>query len=305
MVEEARTRSAEGVDDATMRTGYLRSLFARQPQGQAFGGNQAAYISGMGAQTANLATAQAGAELQIGQAEEATKREARGTLAQLFSEQKKLQATQEAAIEENKMVAEAEKNRRTYETVGALAGFGVAALGGAPAIGVGVGKGFDYLKSMFGGKVAAQAPAVVGGMTQTNAIPNPFTQADLPVGVKTDETAKADTDTPVMNDPVIGGDSGKKPNPPAIDPMIDETPEIDNTTFNFGQTEDKWLALKNYGYTDEDIDIFKQLKDEEWLDGFLQTLPKQETKPDVVRQVFGANQSSKVYGFDGKSSFFK
>lgn len=157
MVEEARRTSTEGVDDASMRTNYLRRLFANQPQRQAaqFGGNQAAMLSGGLAMNASLAGAQAGAELDIQSQEEAAKRQGRASLAELFSKQKQTQATQEAAIEQNKMVAQGEKNRRMNEAIGSAVGFGMDVLtGGTDTL---AAKG---IMSMFGGKGGAE---VAGG----------------------------------------------------------------------------------------------------------------------------------------------
>jgi len=144
LTEEARRQSVEGVDDASMRTGALRRLFAGQPQRQAsaFGGNQAAMLSANTAMNASLAGAQAGAELDIQTQEEQAKRAGRASLAELFSKQKQTLAIQEAAVEQNKMFAQAEKNRRTNEFIGGVTGLGMDMLSAYASGGI---------SSLFGG----------------------------------------------------------------------------------------------------------------------------------------------------------
>ena len=178
LTEEARRQSVEGVDDASMRTGALRRLFAGQPQRQAsaFGGNQAAMLSANTAMNASLAGAQAGAELDIQTQEEQAKRAGRASLAELFSKQKQTLAIQEAAVEQNKMFAQAEKNRRTNEFIGGVTGLGMDMLSAYASGGI---------SSLFGGGEKAVSEEILP-IPDVQGIDVPETKVDM-TSIKLDD----------------------------------------------------------------------------------------------------------------------
>lgn len=151
-LEAMRMIASEGIVDDPLRKSVIARTLATSQQkniASGFGGNQAAYIAGMGAQNQATQRAIAGAEYDIALQEEQAKQKGALGVAEILTQAKQLKATQDASIQENKMLAEANKQARMDKLIGGAIGLGLSAVGGGAGIAGMFKSGFSGLKGLF------------------------------------------------------------------------------------------------------------------------------------------------------------
>lgn len=141
-VNQARRQAIEGIADEQIREDVVGQIYRSEPRQQMamYGGNQAQAVAGSQRTQAQRTSQLAGAETQIGLREAQAKQMGRQQLAQAQTQARQTQAQQESALSQNKMMAEAEKQRRRDALIGGLADFGLSAVGGSEVIGDFIGE---------------------------------------------------------------------------------------------------------------------------------------------------------------------
>jgi hypothetical protein len=134
----------QGIDEAPIRESIVQNVFATNatPITAAGQGSALAALQ-QNDRAANMALSNA--ELGVAAQDEQIKFDARNRVAQIMSQKNQMEATRQAKLKENRLLIEQEAQSRKMKLIGTALGFGIAAAGGAPAIGGAIGKGFGNL----------------------------------------------------------------------------------------------------------------------------------------------------------------
>lgn len=167
-LEEAQRQSQEGIVDEPIREQFLSQIFSqKQPDQQDIGTGSGRFLSMMQENNQGSQEAIADFETKLGLQEEGAKREGRMRASEIMGQRRQIESQREAKLAENRLMAEAEADRRRKQfgsAIGKLAGTVAGTAFGPLGAAVGGAAG----GALFGGGQGAVAGGLTGALTSAD-----------------------------------------------------------------------------------------------------------------------------------------
>jgi hypothetical protein len=153
MADAARRQATQGIDTDMYRRPVLNQLFRPVMDASAFGGSQAAAIAGTASVDATRGQSLAQFESGLMAQDVAVRQAGAAQLGAVQTQQNQLYSARQAMTGQIRAEFSAQKDQRRRQLATSALNFGIAAAGGAGAIGKvlggGIGAGFGKLQSLF------------------------------------------------------------------------------------------------------------------------------------------------------------